>query len=140
MNNLNLIEKAFLLKKTALFASLDLDLLLTISDKLEQVNYKKNEKIFPLNQEVSWMYLTVTGVVLIQDGLGDKLAKLAEGDFFGEESIFNDQPRAYEAISETDVTLLALSRSHLFSIITECPSVAIALLHAFSINISFRKR
>lgn len=137
---LTLIDKAFLLKKTPLFRSLDLDLLLTISDRLDIVSHRKGEKVFQLDQDAHRMYLIVDGEVLIQNKEGKILAELSSGEFFGDESLFHEYPRAYEAICERAITLLALSRSHLSSIIAECPSVAMALLEAYTRNTEFRKR
>lgn len=136
----NLIDRAFLLKKTSLFGSLDLDLLLTIADRLELVTHKKGEKIFQLDQDAHRMYLIVEGSVLIQDKKGETLAYLDAGEFFGDEALFQERSRGYDATSETPVILLALSRTHLLSIIAECPSVAIALLEAYTSSTDFRMR
>jgi len=140
MKLLNLIDKAFLLKKTSLFGSLDLDFLLTISDKMELLHYPQNEKIIQFDQNAHRMYLIVEGKVKIHDKQGQKLAELGNGEFFGDEGMFGDRTRAYEAMCVSFVSLLALSRSHLHSIIDECPSVALALLEAYSTHIDFRKR
>ncbi|MCH9626597.1 MAG: hypothetical protein S4CHLAM2_02230 [Chlamydiales bacterium] len=137
---LNLIDKAFLLKKTALFGSLDLDLLLTIADRLELVMHKSKEKVFQLDQNAQRMYLIVEGSVLVQNKRGEQLAELHVGDFFGDEALFHEQPRAYDAICIEPAALLALSRPHLLSIIAECPSVALAFLEAYTQNTEFRIR
>ena len=137
---MNLIDKAFLLKKTALFRSLDLDLLLTISDRLEPVTLRKQEKVFQLGQDAHRMYLIVEGRVRIQGKGGERLDELITGDFFGDEALFSQSARAYEAICILPTTLLALSRSHLLSIIAECPSVALALLEAYTLTTPFRHR
>jgi len=60
------------------------------------------------------------------------LVELHPGDYFGDESIFNEQPRGYAAICKTDTLFLTLSRSHLLSTISECPSVAVSLLQSYS--------
>jgi CRP/FNR family cyclic AMP-dependent transcriptional regulator len=140
MRPLNLIDKAFLLKKTRLFGSLDLDLLLTISDKMEILLFKKGAKIVNFDQEAHRMYLIVEGKVVIFDRHQKLLAELGSSEFFGDEAMFHEKPYAYQAMCLSDVTLLALSRSHLLSIIMECPTVAISLLETYTANITFRKR
>ncbi len=140
MKTLNLIDKAFLLKKTTLFGSLDLDLLLTISDKLEIMTCQAGETIFASTQDGNRMYLIVEGEVLIENPHGEPLAKLTSGEFFGDESVFNEKPRTYNAKSLSAARLLSLSRNHLLGIIAECPSVAVALLESYSANVEFRKR
>ncbi len=138
MKELNLIDKAFLLKKTSLFGSLDLDLLLTIADKLDIMVYSKEEPVFSIQQDANQMYLIAEGQVLIE--CNHKKTTLIAGEFFGDESVFNEKARAYSAKSVTQAILLTLSRNHLLGIIAECPSVAVALLEAYSANIDFRSR
>ncbi len=140
MKSLNLIDRTFLLKGTPLFGALDLDLLLTIADKLEWVRYKEGETIFQLDQEASLMYLITEGTVRVYDKDQVEIACLTKGDFFGDESIFSEQNRKYGVTCLTTTSLLTLSRNHLLGIITECPSVAIALLSAYSASITFRAR
>lgn len=140
MKRLNLIDKAFLLKRTSIFATLDLDLLLAIADKLEAVEFDAGEVIFPIDQEAHRMYLIAKGTVLIQNHLHQQIAQLSTADIFGDESLFNEKPRAYEAISETDSLLLTLSRSYLSSIISEYPSVAVSLLQEYASVVAFRTR
>lgn len=137
---LNLIDKAFLLKKISLFESLDLDLLLTIADRLELTIHRPGEFIFRCHQEAHQMYFIVSGRVLIQEEKGNKLAELLPHDFFGDEALFHETSRAYQAISIDTLTLLSLSRAHLFTILLECPSVAISLLEAYTHHPHFRTR
>ena len=137
---LNLIEKAFLLKKTALFRALDLDLLLSIAEKLENCVLAKGGQIFEIGQDAKQMYLITQGRVQIIDSTGTSIAELFEGEFFGDEALLNEKPRGYTATAASDVSLLALSRSHLLTIISECPSVALGLLEAYTAKLSFRQR
>lgn len=140
MKPLNLIDKAFLLKRTALFGSLDLDLLLTIADKLEPASFRPGEVIFSVDHDANQMYLIVEGEVIVENRKKEVLETLTPGEFFGDESIFNEKNRAYRAMSSAGSLLLSLSRNHLLGIIAECPSVALALLEAYSVGIDFRRR
>ncbi|NGX60951.1 MAG: CRP-like cAMP-activated global transcriptional regulator [Chlamydiae bacterium] len=137
---LNLIDKSFLLKKTPLFTALDLDILLTIADKLELLSFDKGEKVFRYGQDAKRMYLIVEGEIEILDEEESKLSVLGSGFFFGDEAIFAEKARGYTARVVEDTTLLALSRSHLYTIIGECPSVAIAFLEAYASTTPFRFR
>ncbi len=128
----SLIEKAFFLKKIRLFNELELELLLAIAEKLHEDDYDADEKIFSTGQVANRIYFIVEGQVEILDEKSRVLAKLNNGHYFGDESLFNEQPRAYAAICKTDTILLSLSRSHLLSIISECPSVAVALLQSYA--------
>lgn len=132
MKPLTLIEKAFFLKKVKPFVDLDLDLLLAIAEKLYVDEYDKNESVFSIGQSANRVYLIFQGNVLLLDEKGHFLSELEASDFFGEESLFNEQPRSYLATCKTDSLLFALSRSHLLSIISECPSVAVLLLQSYA--------
>lgn len=140
MRPVNLIDKAFLLKRTRLFGALDLDLLLSIADKMEHIYFQPEERVFQYEQEAFRMYLIISGQVEVIDQEGSHLAFLRSGEFFGDEAMFNEKQRSYTALCKTKVELLSLSRSHLISIINECPSVALSLLEAYSSKIIFRPR
>ena len=140
MKQLSLIERAFFLKKVRLFSELDLDSLLAIAEKLHHDDYDANEKIFMPGQVANRIYLIAHGTVQILDERARHLADLSSGEFFGDESLFNDQPRTYSAICKTDCLFLTLSRSHLLSIISECPAVAVVLLQAYSQQLSCRHK
>ncbi|HSX38053.1 MAG TPA: cyclic nucleotide-binding domain-containing protein [Chlamydiales bacterium] len=128
----SLIEKAFFLKTVRLFSDLELELLLAIAEKLQEDDYDAAEKIFTPGQVANRIYFIEEGIVQICDEKMISFCELGKGDYFGDESLFNEQPRSYAVIAKTDALFLTLSRSHLLSIISECPSVAVALLQAYS--------
>jgi CRP/FNR family transcriptional regulator, cyclic AMP receptor protein len=132
MKHLSLIEKAFFLKNTDLFEELDLELLLAIADKLSQDIYDKGEKVFYVNQVANRMYFIAEGKVELKDEKQQVTTKLGSNKYFGDESLFNEKPRAYEATCLADSLILSLSRTHLLTIISECPSVALCLLRSFA--------
>lgn len=140
MRSTNLIELAFFLKKSLLFGSLDLDILLTIAEKMQIHHFRPMDVIFNCDQEGFRLYLILLGRVVIMGREKEELAELNTGDFFGDESLFNEKERGYGAHCKTKVELLSLSRPHLLSIINEFPSVALALLDSYSRHISFRQR
>src|SRR5262245_28873378 len=118
----SLIEKAFFLKKVRLFSDLELELLLAIAEKLHEDDYEAGEKIFSPGQVANRIYFIEDGTVQICDERMKPFAELSKGDYFGDESLFNEQPRCYAAFAKTDSLFLTLSRSNLLSIISECPS------------------
>jgi len=140
MKKLNLIDKAFLLKRTSIFESLDLDVLLAFADKLAVITYDDGDTIFPIAQEAHRMYFIAKGIVEISDQDSTLIESLSPPEFFGDESLFNGKIRGYQAVSKTDTMLLALSRTHLNMVISEAPSVALNLLQKYSETVSWRKR
>ncbi|WP_068468445.1 cyclic nucleotide-binding domain-containing protein [Candidatus Protochlamydia phocaeensis] len=138
MKHLTLIDKAFLLKRTPLFSTLDLDLLLTIADKLGIVVFDANDYVFVAGEEANRMYFIIDGEVDIRLTDGQLVCHLKPGDFFGEESLFNGKPRAYGAFTPVETYVLTLSRTNLYTIISECPSVAIGFLQVYTSAMQFR--
>lgn len=132
MKPVTLIDKAFLLKRTPLFGSLNLDLLLAIADKLGVTFFNPGDLVFAADEEANRMYFIIKGTVEIKDPLSKSSVALRNGSFFGEESLFNDKPRAYQAISLAESSLLTLSRTNLYAIISECPSVAVGFLQVYA--------
>jgi CRP-like cAMP-binding protein len=128
----SLIEKAFFLKKVRLFSDLDLEILLAIAEKLHEDDYEKDEKVFTPGQVANRIYLIFSGSVTLYDAQRKALCELGSGDYFGDEALFNEQSRGYTTICKEDALFLTLSRSHLLSIISECPSVAVTLLQSYS--------
>lgn len=140
MSRLTLIEKSFYLKKTEAFQELDLDLALAIANKAEELAFEKDERIFSLNQEAHRLYIILEGNVLIADEREKKVTTLYPYDYFGDESLFSQKPRMYNAIAETKVKLLTISRTHLVEIILESPNIALCLLRAYAQSTPFRNR
>lgn len=128
MQDLLLIDKAFFLKKTPLFKDLDLDLLLTIADKLNYHLVEKDKNIFQPGEEGSRLYFVLDGEVEVVSESDEVLTTLTSSALFGQESLFSSLPRAYLTRTVKQTELLSLSRSSLYTIISECPSVAVAFL------------
>ena len=134
----NQIEKAFLLKKTFIFADLNLEQLFAIAAKIEIQEFSPGEYIFKNNQSALHLYVIEKGQVELFDKEGSFLIELSEGDLFGDEALFNDQGHQYQAKCKSKCHLLTLTKKHLTAIISECPSVAMNLLEAFARQVSFR--
>lgn len=140
MKSFGLVDKAFFLKTVRIFSSLDLELLLAVAEKLQPDEYDAGEQIFTANHTANRIYLIAQGSVQLLNPQMQPFCELGPGDFFGDESLFNEQPRAYAASCKSDSILLTLSRSHLLSVISECPSVAISLLHQYAQKLPCRHR
>lgn len=138
MTTLTLIDKAFYLKKCIPFHSLNLNLLLAIADKFSISHYKANETIFDCGTEGNRLFFIYSGQVSVTSPNFSTEYTLKDLDFFGEESIFNHHPRGYRVITQTETKLLTLSRTHLYAILLECPSVSIGFLQNYAATIDFR--
>lgn len=140
MKPLTLIDKAFLLKKIPIFASLELDHLLPIADKLSYGQVAAKQVIFDISEQAYSIYLIVEGTVVVDSTVEGPLYRLGRGDLFGEEAVISGRSRAYRARSESETQFLTLSRTNLFATMREYPSIAIALLETFAATLPFRPR
>jgi len=138
MKKLTMIDKVFLLKRTPLFYTLDLDLLLAIADKLGMVMFEPEEIVFSIDEDAHRIYFIQKGEVEVRNSAKQLCTTLVQGDYFGDEALFNEKPRAYEAVSKTESLLLTLSRTNLLNIISECPSVALGLLQVYATLLPMR--
>ncbi len=132
MKELSLIEKAFFLKKILLFEELDLDLLVAIADKMGQDIFDAKDKVFEINGKASRMYFIVQGKVQLLDENKLPFQTLTATHFFGDEALFASAKRDYQAICSQNTLFLTLSKTDLMTIISECPSIAIALLSHYA--------
>ena len=138
MKELSLIEKAFFLKKIMLFEELDLDLLVAIADKMGQDIFDAGDKVFEINGKASLMYFIVQGEVQLLDENHLPFQTLTPTHFFGDESLFASTQRDYQALCSQNTLFLTLSKTDLITIISECPSIAIALLEHYAQKTSCR--
>ncbi|KPK33498.1 MAG: hypothetical protein AMS24_00950 [Chlamydiae bacterium SM23_39] len=132
MKHFTLIEIAFFLKKISIFRELDVDMLVAIADKIDQDVYDKKEKVFEINQKSKRMYFIAKGEVDLLDNNDAIIRKLKEGDFFGDESLFNERTREYQAICAEEALILTLNKFDLLTIISEVPFVAIDFLKQYA--------
>lgn len=139
MTGAKLIDRALFLKRTHLFSDLDLDTLLPISDKLEELNFGAGDQIFAAGQEARAIYLIVSGRVAVRLPNGES-KELGSDELFGDESIFNRRPREYQAVASQRTEILSLSHTNLLTILSECPSVALNLIEEYAAPIAFRTR
>ena len=137
--NLSLLDKAFFLKKTQFFGSLDLDLLLILAEKAEPLSFKKDETIFSAQSETHRMYLIVDGEVLVELQK-DSPFLLRRGECFGDEALFSQRIHRYRAYCQCNTLLLVLLRSHILSLIEQSPTFACSLLEMYTDKIPFRHR
>lgn len=139
MKNLTIIDKVFYLKRTPLFRMLTMEMLLPIADKLTEVSFDKNDIIFEVNDEAHRMYFIINGKVQINSS-NQAPVILEHGAFFGDEGLFDDSRRAYNALAITDCDILTLTQTNLITIISEYPSVALGFLSVYASTLPDRAK
>lgn len=71
--------------------------------------------------------LLLEGTVTVEPQTG-KRVKMGPGDFFGEMSLLDGEPRSATVIAETPVRLLVMGQREFFTLVADVPSVARKLL------------
>lgn len=98
-------------------------------------DYKDGDIIFEENSAGREMYIILTGKAIVIKERGDvetTLATLEEGDFFGEMSLFDNNPRSATVKALGDVKLLEINQKNFLKKISRDPSLAFRMLEKMS--------
>ena len=120
-------EKADMLRRVDLFAALPEDVLAVAADHAVQVEFQAGRAIVRQGEVGTGLFVLTAGRArVIRDG--EQIAELGPGDFFGELSVIDQEPRIAQVVAEEPVTCLALASWDFEKILTEAPSAALSLL------------
>ena len=122
-----------LLKGVELFSELNEEQLGMIANLVIVKNYNRDETVvLEGDDSVQALYLIATGSVQVYmtgiDGRETILSFLERGDFFGEMSLIDGEPRSASVRTTTDATLLVIHRDSFLSLIRKSPEIAMGLL------------
>ena len=124
------------LRSVPLFASLDDEAAGALRNLLEVHTEAAGSVLFRAGDRGDAMYFIEGGRVRIhlRDADGDDvtLAELARGDFFGEMSILDGQPRSAQATVTEDAHLAVLSRGDFLAFVRRNPDVALKMMSAIT--------
>ncbi|MGH7319679.1 MAG: cyclic nucleotide-binding domain-containing protein [Candidatus Rokuibacteriota bacterium] len=128
------IETAAFLKTVRLFQEFAEPELLAFASRLREVSLRKGQILFREGQAGQEMFVVRRGTVVISKAVTGRveqvLGREEAGSFFGEMSLFDQEPRSATVQAETDVTLLALDRGNLNLLIEVGPRAAAAFFRA----------
>lgn len=104
-----------------------------LSDLWERRTLKDGDVLFVKGESGSSMFVIEKGTIEISVPLGGKNEKLRishlhEGDFFGELSLIDGQPRTATATAMEECVLLQMKRQEFVTFLLERPAVAIAMM------------
>lgn len=120
------------LQKIPLFSQLSPADLQRVVEVAREKSYPRNSVILFEDDPGDALYVVAGGqvkVVLIgDDGREVILSVLGEGEFFGEMSLLDDEPRSAHVIAMEDSDLLVLRREDFEGILATNPQIALALL------------
>jgi CRP-like cAMP-binding protein len=120
------------LKRVPLFSDLSEAELARFAEVTREREYPRNSVILFEDDPGDALYIVSSGqvkVVLIgEDGREVILSVLGDGDFFGEMSLIDDEPRSAHVIAMKDSRLLVLRREDFRTQLQQHPAVALTLL------------
>lgn len=126
------MSAADVLKRVPLFNDLSEAELARFAEVTREREYPRNSVILFEDDPGDALYIVSSGqvkVVLIgEDGREVILSVLGDGDFFGEMSLIDDEPRSAHVIAMKDSHLLVLRRDDFQVQLQQHPSVALKLL------------
>jgi len=116
-----------LLARTRLFAGVDAEGLARVAARITEVDVPADRVIARQGEIGTGFFIIASGTVrVVRDG--KMLAELGPGDFFGELSVLDGQPRNAQVISTEPTTCLGLATWEFEAVVSEQPSVALAIL------------
>lgn len=120
-------QKADLLRTVQLFSEVSPRALSAIADLTEEIEFPAERYIVRQGQVGTGCYLIVKGRARVVRG-NEVIARLGPGDFFGELSVLDQQPRMAHVISEEPTTCLALASWDFTKLLEKNPKITLALL------------
>jgi CRP/FNR family cyclic AMP-dependent transcriptional regulator len=134
-----------LLRKTDLFKGLSKEELGKITGISAKENFPVNQPIFAEGEKGDKFYLILNGEVRISKliaGVGEEALKvLTKGDYFGEMSLIDDEPRSAHAIANSaGVDLMVIDRHDFSKLLSEDKELAYKLLWSMVRTLSQRLR
>jgi SulP family sulfate permease len=137
-------EKPLELREMGLFKGRKEETLVALEACLEQRTYKTGEVIFLRGDTGDTLFLIRRGSVRIELPIGGKffyhVATFGRGDFFGEMTFLDREPRSADAKAFTDAELYVLSRARFDTLAAEHKKLAIQLLEGIARTLAIRLR
>jgi CRP-like cAMP-binding protein len=116
-----------LLGATSMFSRVDPDGLALIAARMTEIEVPAERVIARQGEIGTGFFVIASGSVRVVRG-GQVVARLGPGDFFGELSILDGQPRIAQVVSAEPTVCLALASWDFEAVVAEQPSVALAIL------------
>ena len=120
-------QKMELMHNVALFSGISPRQLNTIADMTTEIDVEPGRHIVRQGQVGTGFYLITSGKAkVVLDG--KTLARLGPGEFFGELSLLDQQPRMAHVIAEEPTTCLALASWDFTRLLEKTPKLTLSLL------------
>jgi C4-dicarboxylate-specific signal transduction histidine kinase len=115
------------LEASTLFRRVTPEMVSALASRMEIDHYEPGQTIINKDDEGVTMYFIISGEVKIHDR-EHLLAKLSKGEFFGEMSILDREPRSMSVTAITPTTTGSILRNDLFEVINMFPGMTVELI------------
>ncbi len=113
--------------ETPLFKGIPARVCRQLVKRMHPRRYKAGEGIFNAGELGAGVVLIVSGEVSVQSR-GKELARLHQGDFFGEVALVSDDPRTADAVADTECELVFLMRQEVEEWVRSSPRYGVILM------------
>ncbi|MDD2716306.1 MAG: tetratricopeptide repeat protein [Candidatus Wallbacteria bacterium] len=123
------------LKQIPIFHNLEEESLKKINDLIETKNFQKGKVLFYQGDPGDIFYIIKKGTVSVMKKIENeqqKVAELAEGDFFGEMALIEGEPRNATIICETECQLLAITKEKFDTLLKVNLSISLKIMKVMS--------
>jgi len=128
-------QKASLLSDVPLFAGISQESMSRLAAVAGEQQFGTGEFIARQGQVGSGLYVVVDGSVDVIKGTNDKIATLKPGEFFGELSVIDQQPRNASVRAAEATTCLAVASWDLLSLLEQDPALSLNLIKGLAARI-----
>ena len=139
MNNANNAQLKTHLKGVPLFSSLTDDQLVMVAQTGVIRRFAKGQVILNQSSPGDTFYIVISGhvkvVLLHEDGREIVLSLLKEGNFFGELSLLDNDPRSATVIAVEDTTLFMFTKRQFYQLIETYPSILKKILKEICVRL-----
>jgi CRP-like cAMP-binding protein len=119
------------LRKSHLLQGLSDRALEAVGELTEQVGFNRGDVIVSEGDIADAFYLITEGTAVVEQQ-GSRLRDLGDGDFFGEISLIDGQPRTATITATSPVVALRVNREHFHDLMEKHPSIRLELLMALT--------
>ena len=115
-------QKIDLLKKVHLFSNLSQRHLGEIAKHADQVQVEKG-RVLVQQGKIGWEFIFIVEGKARVEKDGNVIRQLSKGDFFGEISLIDGEPRTATVIAETNMTLLIVNKTSFDHLLEKIPGL-----------------
>jgi len=119
------------LKKVSILGALSPNQLKTLAKWAEVTDYDEGATVVKRGDATNGLYLILEGAADVRRG-GRNLAHLDEGQFFGEMSLFDSQPRSADVVASSALKVAVLQKWEFWGFAAGQPGVVLSILEEMS--------